>query len=203
MAKDELSRAGKVRQIDLSDATYAALSQSAGSIARLIKSAVATKNPDLSGSLDDLLGAVYALIFAKEGGYTHRPDRPIDIAVVEKRAEQVAAGQVRTDGKWMAGFHFNSALFRMSAVYHRMLKTVTAKNGDVGALRALAEEIYRQLKGVDWHNDNIRAIHGQVTTLKHTPEGIFSARREQAGYENALSAMSELLDLAEAWALKP
>lgn len=197
------TRRENMRQIDLADPTYAALSQSAGRIAILLKSPFAKKNPNMSGSLDDFLGAVYALIFAKEANFTDRPDRSIEIAAVEKRAEQLARGQVRTDGKWIAGFHFNSALFRTSAAYHRILQTVTAKQGDVGTLRPIAEKIYHQLKGSDWRNDNIRAVHGQVTDLKHTPQGTFSGRRKKAGYLNAISAVSELLDLIEIWAAKP
>ena len=110
---------------------------------------------------------------------------------------------MRTDGKWMAGFHFNSALFRTSAAYHRILQIVTGNAGDVGALRLSAEQLYRQLKGSDWRNDNIRAVHGQVTDLKHRPRGTFSGRRRNAGYQNAVAAVSELLDLIETWAPKP
>jgi hypothetical protein len=197
-----MSGTENMRQIDLTNSTNAALAQSADRIATLLRSPVAKNNPDLSGSLDDFLGAVYALIFAREGNFTHRSDRPIDITAVEKRAKQVAVGQVRTDGKWMAGFHFNSALFRLSAAYHRILKIVTNKKGDVGILRPAAENVYRHVKGSDWCSDNIRAVHGQVTDLKHTPKGTFSARREKAGLPNAVSAVSELLDLIETWASK-
>lgn len=202
-ANDEMSGTTNVRQIDLTDSTYAALAQSAGRIAALLSSPLAKNNPDLSGSLDDFLGAVYALIFAKEADFTHRPNRQIDIAAVEKLAKQLAAGQVRTDGKWMAGFHFNSALFRLSASYHRILQTITHEAGNMATLRPAAENIYRQLKGSDWRNGNIRAVHGQVTDLKHRPKGTFSGRREKAGHPNAVSAVSELLDLIETWASKP
>jgi len=34
---------------------------------------------------------------------------------------------VRTSGNWLAGFHFNSALFRIAATYHRGLKVVSGK----------------------------------------------------------------------------
>jgi hypothetical protein len=59
-----------------------------------------------------------------------KPDRlarSIDIAAAQKRAAQIAGGQLRFDGKWMAGFHFNSALFRIAAVYHRILKIVVGR----------------------------------------------------------------------------
>jgi len=34
----------------------------------------------------------------------------IEISAAIKRAEDIAAGTLRTSGNWMAGFHFNGAL---------------------------------------------------------------------------------------------
>ena len=83
-ANDEMSRTTNVRQIDLTDSTYAALGIIAGRIAALLSSPLAKNNPGSSGSsCNDFLGAVYALIFAKEADFTHRPNRQIDIAAVE------------------------------------------------------------------------------------------------------------------------
>jgi len=113
-------------------------------ISTLLKSPVVAKNSDLEACLDDLLGALYALVFAEQAGFVHRVDRPIEISAVITRAEQVSKGEVRVDGKWIAGFHFNSALYRISATYHRTLKLVIGKDGDIGTLRPNAEELYSQ-----------------------------------------------------------
>ena len=115
---------------------------------------------------------------------------------------QLADGRIREDGKWMAGFHFNSAMFRMSAVYHRVLQIVTGKKGDVGTLRHEAEIFYRRWRGSTWAHGSLHAVHGQVTDLKHTPHGTFFGRRRGASYEGAVVGMSQLLDLIEAWAAK-
>src|SRR6059036_133007 len=125
--KEKASTREHVREIALSEPTYAGLARFASRIATLLALPVVKKNPAMLGTLDDLVGAIYALIFAKESDFTNRSDRPIEIAAVGRRATQLANGRVRDDGKWMAGFHFNSAMFRMSAVYHRVLKTVTGK----------------------------------------------------------------------------
>lgn len=186
-------------QIDLKDATFKILSTYADRIGKLLNSYRDTSSSELTACLDDLLGGVYALIYAKQNDFRDRPSLPIEIAAVTVRAEQLAKGLVRTDGKWMAGFHFNSALFRISGTYHRFLKVVVGKNGDVGALRPLAEELYRQRIGADWKNSNVRAIHGQVTDLKHTVGGTYEGRRVDAGFQNAVSAVGELLDLVETW----
>jgi hypothetical protein len=43
-------------------------------------------DPAVVGCLDDLLGSVYALVLAKEGGFIDRPGQPIQITPVQKRA---------------------------------------------------------------------------------------------------------------------
>lgn len=184
-------------QIDLNDTTYAALSRSADRIGKLLSLPTFQKNADLAGSLDDFLGAVYALILAKKGGFTDRLTRPIEVAAVEKRAGQIAAGKVRTDGKWMAGFHFNSALFRTAAVYHRILKIVVGRVAKVPALRGDARELYRKWNHRDWRSDKLDMVHNQVNDLKHTPRGIHDKRT--VAYQDAVTAVGELLDLMEAW----
>lgn len=78
---------------------------------------------DMSSCLDEFLGAIYALIFAKQRRFADRVGRPVDPTAYSKRAEQLGRGEVRVDGKWMAGFFFNSAILRISAVYHRSLRS--------------------------------------------------------------------------------
>lgn len=109
-------------QIDVSDSDYASLSRSAGGIAKLLDEPKVRADPNLAGSRDDFLGAIYALIVAKQLNFEDRQNRPIEIATVLKRAGEVGEGKVRTDGKWMARFYFNSALFRIAAMYHRVHK---------------------------------------------------------------------------------
>src|ERR1700728_1014838 len=93
--------------LDRSDPTYGALSGYAGRIGKLLTTPAVRANPDLAGSHDDFLGAVYALIQAKKHDFADRTG-PIEIAAVEKRAQKIAAGKVRTNGKWAAGFYFNN-----------------------------------------------------------------------------------------------
>jgi len=52
--------------LDLTDQKHSALSSYAGRIGKLLKAPAVPPNPDLAGSLDDFLGAVYALILAKQ-----------------------------------------------------------------------------------------------------------------------------------------
>jgi hypothetical protein len=146
----ESSRNGaSISRVDTKNQTFRDVSLYAERIATLLKSPVVAKNSDLEACLDDLLGALYALVFAKQAGFVHRVDRPIEISAVITHAEQVSKGEVRVDGKWIAGFQFNSALYRISATYHRTLKLVIGKDGDIGTLLMLKS-----------------STDGQVTDLK-------------------------------------
>src|SRR5204862_3226687 len=105
----------------------------------------------------------------------------------------------RLDGKWMGGFHFNSALFRIAAVYHRLLKIVV-DNPNTGAtvdvLRPKANKLYVGWTGYQWSRANADSVHGEVTRLKHTPNATLTQRR--AKFEQALDGVEELLKLIEA-----
>jgi len=183
--------------LDLTNPVYQELSNDAGRIGKLLTSATVRSDPNLAGSLDDFLGAVYALILAKQHGFTDRAGRPIEIAAVQKRAAQIRTGRVRTDGKWIAGFYFNNALFRTAAAQHRILKIIVRRDAGVPALRAAAEKLYQQWTRSDWAHDHLDVVHDQVNQLKHEPRGTHDAR--SVGYSDALAAVRELLDLIEAW----
>jgi len=179
--------------LDLTDATEAQLAGCARRINRLLKSPAVTANAEAQSSLDDFLGAVYALIRAKQEGFRDRPGRAIAIKPVAQRAARIAAGNLKTDGLWIAGFYFNNALFPTAAVYHRMLKVITGGSGFVPALLPIAQARYPH-----WASTELSKVHSQVNELKHDPQGIYHGRT--VTYAEALAAAGELLDLIEAWA---
>lgn len=186
--------------IDRSDATFKTLSGLASRVSNLLKRADVQGNPHLVGALDDFLGALYALIFAKQGGFDDRPKRSIDVGAISRRAEQLAVGTVRTDGKWMAGFHVNSAIFRLAAVYHRLLKVAIGRPNStdyVPVLRTNASKLFRRWTNRDWSREHIDRVHAQVNELKHVPKGVFHGRH--AKYSDAVGGARELLDLVDAW----
>jgi len=178
--------------LDLKDPFYGALSKYADRIGKLLTAPAVRTNPDLSGSLDDFLGAIYALIQAKQHDFTDRTARPTKIDAVAKRAFKIAAGCVRTDGKWIAGFYFNDALFRTAAVYHRVLKIIVGRDASVGTLVTNAKNLFSH-----WKSDKLDIVHSQVNCLKHAPSGVHNSRT--AKYDDVIGAVDELLDLIEAW----
>jgi len=188
-----------------SDATYAELAKFAGRIAVLLRLPKVHKNTHLLGCLDDFLGAIYALWFAKERDFKDRVAIPIEVDKVVKRADQLATREVRPDGKWMAGFHFNSALLRMAAVYHRALKVVVGKpetTDFVNKLQPIAAKLYPQWTSQVWQSGNIEKVYREMNHLKHTSKGVYAGRT--VGYQDAIQAVKEVfLDLIEAWAQQP
>src|SRR6266852_8279589 len=112
-------------RIEPGDVAYAALTNVAGRLGSLTRDVHLQSDANVLRSLDDLLGAVYALMLARLNQFEDRPDRPPELQPVITRAEQLERGEIRVSGKWIAGWYFNSALFRIAAVYHRLLKVVS------------------------------------------------------------------------------
>ena len=181
--------------LDLSDPTEARLAGCARRIGQLLAAPAVTANADVESALDDFLGAIFALIRAKQKKFRDRPARPIDIKPVADRAGRMAAGHIKTDGFWIAGFYFNNALFRTAAVYHRFLKVSATGGGrdDVPTLQVAALARY-----TGWTSIRLHKVHSQVNELKHEPQGVYRGRL--VSYEDALNAACDLLDFIEAWA---
>jgi hypothetical protein len=194
----------EIIEINPADPIFIDLTRSADRIASLLKSSKVVSNSAAWGCLDDFLGSVYALIFARLEGFSERIGVPIERDKVLIRAEQVSAGKVRTDGKWMAGFHFNSALFRLAAAYHRSLKLVLGELTSrefAPALQPRVAALYRTWKSSDWQSGMNEAVYYEVNHLKHTPKGVSDGRKIQ--YMDAIEAVQELLNLIEVWASQP
>jgi hypothetical protein len=190
----------KVRKRTRNDPEFVKLTALAEHIAQLLGSKPPMKT-SLQACLDDLLGAVYSLMYAKHYKFVGRPQAlgQKDIGNVLIRARKMALSKLRTEGKWTAGFYFNSALFRTSAVYHRALKILTGDEQSqkyVGELEPDAKKRYEGARHVPWTNGNMRKVHDEVTDLKHTSSGILGGREVQ--FDTAVGAVSEILDLIEA-----
>jgi hypothetical protein len=175
-------------RIDLTDSRLADLAACAGDVATLLQSAP-TSSAGLIGVLDDLLGAIYELISSVEldfhGKTGQSPHQP-----VITRAQQLAKGEVRSDGNWMAGFHFNSALFRISALFDRLPKAITCCHTSAAAA-------YLQKAGKPWDKRDAHRIRKQVNRIKHEPGGSFVARSPNADFATAVAAVKQLLELAK------
>jgi hypothetical protein len=179
--------------LNLNEPRYLRLANTAQRTAKLLDRAT---TPALVDVLDDFLGVIYSLIFATSRGFKDRTTGPIEVDKVKTRAGQLAEGHVRLTGAWMAGYYFNSALFRESAVYHRTLETLNCRNSDIKKLLPLTKTKFAQKTGANWQNTNIDQVRKQVNKLKHKEAGTYHAR--DVTYEHAVAAAEELLNLLEA-----
>jgi hypothetical protein len=163
-------------------------------------------------TLDDLLGAIYAFVLAfhNQPTFKYRPvGKKIDPHVIVKRARSISqAHRIRLSGKWMAGFHINSALFRLLAVYHRVLKIAVGKprskeqignETDSKSLLYKSKGVYQCWTGKQWNNIHINTVRTEVNDLKHDSAGIYWGRRVKE--TDAIAGLRELLELFEAWEL--
>jgi hypothetical protein len=175
-------------RFDPTDLEYAPLLKAAGRVAALLETKAARQDDLLGATLDLFLGALYAFALAKHDGYEHRTG-PADPAVVITRARDFDTGWVRLDGKWIAGFHFNSAILRIAAVYHRALKIALNKPTTQEYVPALREPAKSQYPG--WTDDNAWVVHQDVNALKHDPAGRWIGRLAKP--EHASGAIEEIL----------
>ena len=182
------------------DPSFQTLAELAGRVAALLQFQRVRDCGSLAACLDDLLGAIYSLMYARHYKYEDRPHElgQADVENVLARAKDMAGLRIRTEGKWTAGFYFNNALFRLAAVYHRVLKTLVGKEGakfKVPELEPQAKAKYRALRNTEWVNDNLKAIHKEVNDLKHRPGGVSGGRNVL--FDSAFKAVDEMLILIE------
>jgi len=190
----------KVRKRTRNDPEFVKLIALAARIAQLLGSKPPIKTP-LQACLDDLLGAVYSLMYAKHYKFIGRPQAlgQKDIGNVLIRARKMATSKLRTEGRWTAGSYFNNALFRTAAVYHRALKILTENEQSkkwVWELEPEAMSRYKAARNAPWTNKNVSKVHDEVNDLKHTSSGIIDGRDVE--FETAITAVGEILELIEA-----
>jgi len=166
-------------------------------IATLLRDQQVRSNEALTACADDLLGAVYTLVFALHHNFDDRPNRlaPKDINAVLVRAQDMSVGKIRNDGKWTAGFYFSNALFRIAGVYHRLLKVFTGRDDlTVAVLADIAKNRCRN-RDKTWNDSNLVEVHREVNHLKHTKRGIIRGRK--VTFREAEDAIGELLDFID------
>jgi hypothetical protein len=165
---------------------------------KLLRSSQAQNNHYFVATLDDFLGAIYALVLSQCNVHPFvKRSGQIEIDAVIKRAEDIASGTLRTSGNWMAGFHFNGALFRIAASYHRGLKVVSKKEKSGEMRGGLLPSVLAAFP--EWKHQNLDDVYDEVNDLKHTAEGKFNLRR--INLEAANAAIEELLNLFELWSV--
>lgn len=183
-----------IKDLDLKDRTQERLAGFAARIATLLERPDVQKNEPLVSVLDDLLGAVYALIAARQENFKGKIGKS-DFAPILDRAKRIASTKPKAAGNWMAGFHFNSAMFRISAVFDRLPKSLAGcKHGEACCEHGAAAR-YQKAKGKAWQKQQLNDIRKEVNAIKHEAIGVYRGRK--ANLNAALAAVSQILELAE------
>jgi hypothetical protein len=180
-------------KVDRNDPDQKTLSGYGNRIATLLGKRRVQSSPHMIAALDDFLGALFALLFARQGKFVDRTRQPIEVDAIERRAMQLADAAIKSEGPWLAGFHFNSAIYRIASAYHRVLKVVTGDpetGGRVKDLRPAAEKLFSVWTKQSWSHDDLDKVLGQVNDLKHR-HGVFYRRTVK--YSQAINATKELL----------
>src|SRR5438045_5549146 len=108
-----------MHQIDMMNVRLKELADFAARIAKLLEGFHTNPTHPVVAVLDDLLGAIYSLVSAVEKGFKGKTGSS-EFDPILTRAKHLSNGLVRKDGNWMAGYHFNSGMFRISAVFARL-----------------------------------------------------------------------------------
>lgn len=160
-------------------------------IAEKLSTLVAALPHDRLGDLLDLTaGGLASLTLARQHRYQDRPE-PLPKDYYEKlceRVERMAAGTVPSRGRWISGYHFNSAIFRIAAVRVKtraLLKGIDRQNKQrEGQLRA-------SLPDTDFDQ-----LHNEYRELKHGPAGLAAGR--QVTFDLAVEALQEVIAVLDA-----
>jgi hypothetical protein len=186
-----------INDLDLTDTKQRRLAGFAARIVKLLAKPEVQNNEPLVSVIDDLLGAVYALIAARQENFRGKMGNS-EFPPILNRAKLIAEGKPKNSGNWMAGFHFNSAMFRISAVFDRLPKSLAGcKHGEACCEHGAAAR-YHKVKGKAWQNQQLHDIRKEVNAIKHEAIGVYKGR--QANLNAACAAVNQILDLAEALA---
>jgi len=109
------------------------------------------------------LGAIYAASWAEALGYSDTTE-PNAAELVDQARRPVLDGLAKGirphEGRWVAGFYFNDALFRTDVAFERLIRYVTRDYARVAAARdVLPLNLY----------DAWNPIHEEAIGLKHYP----------------------------------
>jgi hypothetical protein len=92
-----------IGNLDLNDSKQKRLASFAARIVELLEKPAVQNNKPFVSVIDDLLGAVYALVAARQERF-HGKLGESQFSPILDRAKLIATGKPKTSGNWMAGF---------------------------------------------------------------------------------------------------
>ena len=138
-----------------------------------------------------LAGALYALDRSAQCGFD--PSTATS-AELDENLRRMSQSDPPSEGVWLAGFYFNSALQRMAVVLERGLKVLTKRKGNVGV-----PELFKIAEQMNFLNKrdylDLDAVREEVNRLKHDVPGLIGKRKILT--DGALAAAHQAVTLLE------
>jgi hypothetical protein len=136
--------------------------------------------------LDYLLGAAYGLLKAKKAGFRNRPQA--HLKHYEAHVAQYALNIIEDQGKepqqyWVAGYHFNSGIQRLAAVFDRFSRLLGHRER-----KKTAQERMRAV-GPEQGWDTWYKVYKEVNDFKHKTEG--RGRGRKVTFDNAVKGIEQ------------
>jgi hypothetical protein len=140
-----------------------------------------------------LTGIAYSIIKSEEYGYSHEI-RPSHSKKVSEAAIDICSGKTPEDRKWIAGYYFNDAIYRIAAVYDVSLRILTdgkERNNEVLAKAAVKTGVLK-----DRDIDKLKPIYKDVNKLKHDLEKALPYQKTKS-IVPVIKAYEQLCELVE------
>lgn len=140
-------------------------------------STIVATTTDSQAVLGFMAGSLYSLAKACQLEYQDRTGLTLPRGYPQELQEVlrgIANGELPSEGQWLAGFHLNSGLHRLAALYHRCLKILVAdESQSAPALAQMAVE-----SGLISRNEiaALATVHKEVNKLKHVTFGVLEGR---------------------------
>ena len=139
--------------------------------------------PEHLGDLLDLtVGALVSLGHAGQLGYRERVGKTLSAKYYDKLSQLagvIAEGELPDDRPWLAGYYFNSALFRLGAA-----REITSK-----LLTSLDKR--KTTKGSNTTPAELDRVYDEYCSLKHDLRSLRMGRR--VTFEQAVQSLDELV----------
>ena len=151
--------------------------------------AVKTSDDVLLGVKGLLVGAAFSLMKSHLLGFNANvgSEYPNELYGI---AQEIVAGELPESGSWLAGFFFNSALMRIAAGYHILLKRMFGNTDD--SRNILSK---KAIKTGKIHPDDINLldkVYQDVNDFKHEGGKLLRYRRVES-IDEAIAAGQKLI----------
>jgi hypothetical protein len=141
-------------------------------------------------------GATYALAQAKELGYTDRglhdnwKDRVKEARLLASNLHSPKRSRLEKDNQWLAGFHFNNALFRTDVGFERVTRHIALDALKMDDWRALSDKGRRAGLPSELI-DQWKRLRAEVVAMKHHNAELF--KKDRMSYGEAFEALDRLI----------